>query len=99
MFKRLTNVGKHHAAHFRCLAGSFHGRDDACLRIPSFRQFRQRQFQIPDHRTKFVIEVVGNGSGHAAQAFGLLKLPVLDFDYCLLLFRLLALGDVVNGRQ
>ena len=44
-----------------------------------------------------VVEVVGNGTGHAAQAFGLLEPVILSLKSLLFHLRPLALGDVAKN--
>jgi len=45
---------------------------------------------------ELVVEMVGNGPCHAAQAFGLLELPVLCLEFRFSRFSLFSLGDVIQ---
>jgi hypothetical protein len=94
--QRLTQVGQHLAADSRRLPGRPHGLGHALGGSRTFRQVQQGQLQVPHHRAQLVIERVGDGPGHAAQAFRLLELPVCRFQFFLVRFRLLAPGDVFD---
>ena len=52
------------------------------------------QLQIGHHRLQLVVEVVRDRPGHAAQAFGLLQLPVPVGQFLPVALRLAAAGDV-----
>ena len=96
---RLPKIGQHQGAHLRCLLSRLHGRDQVFYRIYTQRQAVHGHFQVPHHDMELVVEMVGNGPGHAAQAFGLLKLPVLSFELCLFRFISLAIGDVTDNSN
>ncbi|EKD34127.1 MAG: hypothetical protein ACD_75C02457G0001 [uncultured bacterium] len=43
---------------------------------------------------ELIVEMMGDGPGHPAQAFSLLQLPVLSLQFPLYLFRLHTLGNI-----
>ncbi len=50
----------------------------------------------PHYGLELVVEVVGNGPGHAAQAFSILKLPVQCLQFFPLRLRLAAISDDIK---
>ena len=56
------------------------------------------QFQVSHHRREMVVEMVGDGSGHASQSFSLLKLTVLDLEFHPVRLLQLAFRDVAHHR-
>ena len=90
----LTKVGQHQVAHVRCCPCRLHGFGQSLVRTCAFGKFFHGHFQITNYHAKPIIEVMGNGCGHASKAFGLLELQVLFLHHFFISFRLLAAGDV-----
>ena len=59
----------------------------------AFGKFGEK-IQVGQHGLELVVEVMGDGPGHGAQALRLLDPAVLDLEFGLLGVQLLALGDV-----
>jgi len=73
----LTQVGEHEAAHFNGLTGGNHGGVEIPANLGFLRQPEQCQLQVAHDHPQLVVEMMGNGSRHAPQAFrglGLLQL-------------------------
>ena len=73
----LTQISQHQAAHIRCPAGGLHGGVQAFERNNTRRQIVNSHFDVSYYNLKVVVEMVGNGPGHAVQALGFLQKVIL----------------------
>ena len=95
----LPEIGQHQTADFCRFAGRPHGFDQIFDGFIVLLKACYGCLHIHHHRHKLVIEVVGDSPSHSAQAFGLLKLPVLSLQFFLFRLRLLVLGNILQRSE
>ena len=61
--------------------------------------FHEGQFRMAEYDTQHVVEVVCHAARQSADRFHLLGLPELCLESGLLLFRMLALGNVLDSSK
>ena len=76
----LSQIGEHEAAEFGGLAGCAHGFVEHGLWVFAVLEREGGEFEVAEEGLKLVVEDVGDGGGHAAEAFVFFEEAVAGFE-------------------